>query len=91
MDGSEKSLAAAVVLQAVNDARAPKPGKPTEPNKKRMATYRKRLLDWRRDRDEALSFLTADNGAWKASRELWCALAGMDPESIRAKSAEMFA
>lgn len=35
------------------------------------------------DRDEARSFLLSSVGAWRQTREFWCALADLDPEQLR--------
>lgn len=35
-----------------------------------------------KDAEEAMSFLTEENGNWKASRMLWCRLADVDPEAL---------
>lgn len=34
------------------------------------------------EREQALSFLTAEHGAWAAARNMWCALADLDPDAI---------
>lgn len=38
------------------------------------------------DRDEARSFLLSSVGAWKQSREFWCALADLDAEELRRRT-----
>ena len=35
------------------------------------------------EREQALSFLTAEHGAWAAARSMWCALADLSSDAIR--------
>lgn len=35
------------------------------------------------EREQALSFLTAEHGAWAAARNMWCALADLNSDAIR--------
>lgn len=77
---SDKHLAAAVVMQAILDFKA------EEPAKRNTRGVSVHWSNWRRDRDEAELFLFSDSGAWAASREAWCYLAGIDPDALVAEA-----
>lgn len=86
MSDGERQLAASVVLQALEDLHAAEPARPREQTAKAIREWRGRVSAWRREKDEAERFLTADSGEWAKSRERWCALAGIDADAVREKA-----
>jgi hypothetical protein len=80
---SEESLASAVILQAIEDLRRPEPAK--RPDKESRAYYEA----WKRERTEAIRFLTAETGDWAKSRAEWCALAGIEASRVRTQALNM--
>ena len=65
-----RALGAAVLHHAVSDATCPCP---RGTGKDRKAV----VAQWTRMRDEALQFLSNEEGPWEASRRFWCAVAGL--------------
>jgi biotin operon repressor len=76
MSVDESQIARAVISQALGDA-----GLGMERG------YRMTVSPL--DRDEARAFLTANTGAWRQVRELWCSLADLDPARLRRRTLEL--
>lgn len=80
----ERSMAAAVILRAVEDATA-------EIKSPRLVYDRKSRSHksipqgdvTQKDKDDAFAFLTSMSRGWRESRRLWCIVADMDPDKIR--------
>lgn len=82
----ERSLWAAVILAAIQDATAPPPPHLLRggPNKDYSHAYR--FWQILRDRDEAIDFLTGD-GDWRRARDAVCDAAGIDCGAVRERVA----
>lgn len=76
MPSDEARIARGVISQALSDA-----------GLGMQRGYR--MMVSQLDRDEARSFLLNASGAWRQAREFWCALADLDPERLRRRSAEL--
>ena len=71
--GAAAALASAVILQAIKDAK---------PYRKFGGATGRRSLD----ASQAMSFLTAPDGAWAQARCVWCDMADLDPEELRERA-----
>ena len=77
----ERSLWAAVILAAIQDATARPPAHLLRGDDGKNHSGAERFTEVWRDREDAISFLTG-SGLWRSSREAICDAAGMDPTAV---------